>query len=144
MTTRRRSADADLARDPERHDRRRAGHPSDACSGHRLLLHHYRVLSRADFDLYPPPVPRAVAQAVTDAGERWYARAPLPRRVAEYLQDVIALALPSLAYHLDFSVGRYRAKSSTIGRTAAWAIAQGYLVVHGPFERRLTRLLPYS
>ena len=108
-----------------------------------VFYHRYRVLARTEFELSPPPVPRAVLQAVKEAEARSYAAAPWHRRIAEYLQDVVAFVMPSLAYRFDFSVGKYRVKSSTIERTSAWAMEQGYLLMHSDVDGQLPRLLSY-
>ena len=108
-----------------------------------VFYHRYRVLARTEFELSPPPVPRSVLRSVKDAEARSYAAAPWHRRAVEYLQDVVAFVIPSLAYRLNFSVGRYRMKPSTIERSSQWAVDQGYLEFHSPVDRRLSKLLPY-
>ena len=71
-------------------------------------------LAALEFELTLPPVPFAVLQDIQTAERNSYAKRPPLRRAMEEAQDVLVFASPSLAYRLNFSVGRYRMKAQTI------------------------------
>lgn len=108
-----------------------------------VFYRRYHRLAAADFSIDPPPVPSSVREAVKHA-EAWaYAQEAWPRRVAEHLQDVVTFLLPRVTYRMDFSVGRYRIKPSTIEALIPWAEREGYLHIRGLPDDRPSHLLPY-
>lgn len=108
-----------------------------------IFFQRYRKLSRADFAITAPDVPRSVIIAVKDAEAYSYSEASLPRRAVEYSQDIMAFLFPRLTYRFDFSVGRYRIKASTIESIVEWAQNNGFLTLYGERDTTLRYLLPY-
>ena len=84
-------------------------------------------LAGIDFTLSTPQVPIAVLTAIHEAEARSYAEEALPRRLVEEVQDILVFASPGLAYDLNYSVGRYRIRASTIETILPWARERGYL-----------------
>lgn len=90
---------------------------------------HTRVMALAsvDFRVSYPEVPIEVNEAVRSAEARYYAALPLPRRLVEEAEDILALLWPAAVARLDLSVGPYRIKASTLDDILPWAIAEEYL-----------------
>ena len=93
-------------------------------------------LSGLDFSLSTPEVPMEVLTAIHEAETRSYANEPLLRQMAEEVQDILVFAAPGLAYDLNYSVGRYRIRASTIETILPWARERGYLTTpeHVPLD----------
>ncbi|MFC3613323.1 hypothetical protein ACFORG_06080 [Lutimaribacter marinistellae] len=92
---------------------------------------HMRVMALAsvDFRVTYPEVPVEVTEAVRSAEAQYYASLSMPRRLAEEGEDILALLWPAAVKKLDFSVGPYRIKASTMEDIFPWAISAGYLVL---------------
>lgn len=92
---------------------------------------HTRVMALAsvDFRVAHPKVPVVVTEAVRSAEARYYASLPMPRRLVEEAEDILALLWPTAVSRLDLSVGPYRIKASTLENILPWAISEGYLVL---------------
>ena len=84
-------------------------------------------LASLDFTLTAPEVPVEILTAIHEAETRSYAEEPPLRRLAEEVQDILVFAAPGLAYDLNYSVGRYRIRASTIETILPWARERGYL-----------------
>ena len=100
-------------------------------------------LARMEFALNAPPVPPDVLTRIRDAERLSYAQRAGWRRTAEELQDALVLLSPELAYSMNFSVGRYRIKASTIEMILPWAIERGYVSLDPSERERFTHALAY-
>ena len=88
-----------------------------------------QLLATIDFRTHGPEVPDNVLDSVRGAEERAYADMGIPRRLAEDVQDALALLSPRLAFARDYSLGPYRIKASTVSETLDYALDKGYLTV---------------
>ncbi len=87
-------------------------------------LHSYEI--RLGF----PPVPAEITTRIRAAEAAYYEDQPLWRRALEDAQDIATFAIPRITTRLDFSLGPYRIKASTVeGTLLPFALENDYLTL---------------
>ena len=114
-----------------------------ACSTLWIMKERAHWLASLEFQLNPPPVPASVLTAIRQAESRSYAQRSFLRRLMEEAQDVLVFASPQTAYKMNFSVGRYRIKASSIEAILPWAIAQRFVVLQDTSPTAFAHALAY-
>ena len=92
-----------------------------------LTIKKMRDLLMLNYKLNDTGVPLKVTQMV-EAAESYYYSQNKGNQWIEALQDVLAIAVPQLIYHFNFSVGRMRMKPKTMEANIIWAIKHKMLV----------------
>ena len=114
-----------------------------ACCALWVMKERAHWLASLEFELRPPAVPTSILAAVRNAERKSYADRSIVRRLVEEAQDVLVFASPETAYKMNFSVGRYRIKATSIEAILPWAVEQRFVLLDSTSPKNFAHALAY-